>query len=118
MPRHDADVGLIKTVEQGDAVAAALGANNAIFLANHGIVFCGASIAEATCIGVFLGHACRAHIIGRSTGSRPLVPTRDIRHVLHSQVMTAVHVEQTWAYLNRKLDHALGETRISGAYYR
>jgi ribulose-5-phosphate 4-epimerase/fuculose-1-phosphate aldolase len=57
LPRHDADVALIKTVEEGDALARAMGTHKALLLANHGAVFCGGSIAEATCVGVFLEHA-------------------------------------------------------------
>lgn len=118
VPRHKADVALIKTVEQGEAMAAALGANKAILLANHGVVFCGASVGEAACIGVFLEHACRAHIIGKSTGSPALMPNRNTRNVRHSQVMTPVHVEHTWAYLKRKLEHTLGASGVAGAIYR
>jgi L-fuculose-phosphate aldolase len=109
---------LIKTVEQGGAMAAALGTHKAMLLANHGVVFCGVSVGEAACIGVFLEHACRAHIIGRSTGSRALMPSRETRNVRHSQIMASGHVEHTWSYLNRKLDHTLGAPGIAAAAYR
>lgn len=118
VPRHTADVALIKTVEEGDALALAMGAHKALLIANHGVVFCGASIEEATCIGVFLEHACRAHIVGKSTGSRALMPTQATREKRRSQIMTQVHVEQTWAYLNRKLDHVLGDSVIKGVLFR
>jgi ribulose-5-phosphate 4-epimerase/fuculose-1-phosphate aldolase len=118
VPRHNAEVALIKTVEEGDALARAMGTHKALLLANHGPVFCGTSIAEATCVGVFLEHACRAHIVGKSTGSRPLMPTPSIREKRKSQIMTPVHIEQTWAYLNRKLDAALGKAATKDVLYR
>jgi len=33
-------------------------------MANHGVTFCGTSIEYATCVGVFLERAARAHLLG------------------------------------------------------
>ena len=57
--------------------------------------------------GVFLERACRAHVVGRSTGFPTSMPTRAIRELRNSQMMTPIHVEHTWNYLNRKLDFVL-----------
>jgi L-fuculose-phosphate aldolase len=107
IPRHEADVALIKTVDEGQALARSLGDHLALLIANHGALFCGRSIAEATCVGVFLEKACRAHVVGRSAGFAYSMPTRAIRELRNAQMMTPVHIEHTWGYLNRKLDFVL-----------
>ena len=107
IPRHEAAVALIKTIDEGVALARSLGPHNALLISNHGVLFCGSSVAEATCVGVFLERACRAHVVGRSTGFPTSMPTRTIRELRKSQMMTPIHVEHTWNYLNRKLDFVL-----------
>ena len=104
LPRHEADVALIKTKEQGAALADSLGAHRALLIANHGVLFCGGSVAEATCVGVFLEKACKAHVVGRGANFLYSMPTRAIRELRQSQMMTPIHVEHTWNYLCRKLD--------------
>ncbi len=47
-PRFEMTSELIRTIEQGNAVARALGDNMAVFLRNHGVVFCGGSIEQAS----------------------------------------------------------------------
>jgi L-fuculose-phosphate aldolase len=107
-------VALIKTVEEGAALATSLGPHFALLIANHGTLFCGTSVAHATCVGVFLEHACRAYLAGRSAGFKYSMPSRDIRELRRSQMMTPVHVEHTWNYLGRKLD-LLQKTRFGGS---
>jgi L-fuculose-phosphate aldolase len=107
LPRFEADVALIKKPEEGEALAAALGSHFALLIANHGALFCGTSIPHAICVGVFLEHACRAHLLGASAGFRYTMPAREIRELRKSQMMTPVHVEHTWGYLCRKLDAVL-----------
>ena len=114
IPRHEADVALIKTKEEGADLARALGNHAALLIANHGALFCGASVAEAACVGVFLEKACRAHVVGRGAGFAYSMPTRAIRELRNSQMMTAVHVEHTWSYLNRKLDVMMA-TQLAGS---
>ena len=113
IPRHEADVALIKTVEQGEALARSLGAHMALLIANHGALFCGASVAEAACVGVFLERACRAHVVGSSTNFATSMPSRAIRELRKSQMMTPIHIEHTWHYLNRKLAFVM-RTRAGG----
>jgi len=113
IPRHEADVALIKTIEEGQALARSLGQHKALLIANHGALFCGGSVEEATCVGVFLERACRAHVVGRSTGFPTSMPKRTIRELRNSQMMTPIHVEHTWNYLNRKLDFVL-KTQAGG----
>jgi hypothetical protein len=46
------------------------------------------------------------------------MPTAATRAKRNSQIMTEVHVAQTWAYLNRKLDQALGLSSAKDVLYR
>ena len=105
VPRHTAEVALIKTKEEGAALARDLGPHVAVLMANHGVTFCGASIEHATCVGVFLEHAARAHLAGSAAGFPVSLPARSVREKRRSQMMTPAHIEHTWAYLVRKLDH-------------
>jgi L-fuculose-phosphate aldolase len=104
VPRHAADVALIQTADQGASLAATLGPNDAMFLANHGVAFCGRSVAHATCVGVFLERACRAELLGRQLMDDAGFPSPEARATRHSQIMTDQHVQHTWKFLNRKLE--------------
>jgi L-fuculose-phosphate aldolase len=114
IPRHEANVALIKTKEEGADLARSLGMHAALLIANHGALFCGSSVAEATCVGVFLEKACRAHIAGRGAGFPYSMPPRAIRELRKSQMITPIHIEHTWNYLNRKLDVVM-KTHFQGS---
>ncbi|MBP7565814.1 MAG: class II aldolase/adducin family protein [Burkholderiaceae bacterium] len=101
--RHEDAVALIRTREEGDALAAALGEAFAVLMANHGVTFCGTSIEHATCVGVFLEKAARAHVIGLGAGLRHTLPAEATRRERHRQIMSAVHVEHSWDFFCRKL---------------
>jgi ribulose-5-phosphate 4-epimerase/fuculose-1-phosphate aldolase len=58
-PRYTRTSELIRTMAAGDDMAAVLGTHNAMFLRNHGVVFCGPSIEMMTIVGVQLEEACR-----------------------------------------------------------
>lgn len=78
-PRFEDTSELIHTAAQGDAVAAALGGNFAVFLRNHGVVFCGASIEQAVLMGIQLEEACREHLLLAATGLNWDVPGEEER---------------------------------------
>lgn len=103
VPRHSDDVALITQVDEGLALAKALGPHFAVLMSNHGVTFCGTSIEHATCIGVFLEKAARAHIVGASAGFQASMPTPAIRARRNAQIMSPVHIEHSWNYFCRKL---------------
>jgi ribulose-5-phosphate 4-epimerase/fuculose-1-phosphate aldolase len=76
-------------------------------MANHGVTFCGTSIEHATCVGVFLEKACKAHLLGKAAGLRPNALGREVRAKRHAQIMTPAHVEHSWDYFCRMLDGPL-----------
>jgi L-fuculose-phosphate aldolase len=109
VPRHEADVALITTKDEGAALAQSLGAGFAVLMGNHGVTFCGTSVAHAACVGIFLEKACKAQLAGQGAGFRASLPGRATRERRNSQIMTPVHWEHSWNYFCRKLK-ARGET--------
>jgi ribulose-5-phosphate 4-epimerase/fuculose-1-phosphate aldolase len=104
LPRHADEAALVTTSAEGAALARSLGAHFAVLMASHGVTFCGTSIEHATCIGVFLEKACRAHLLGRAAGLQPNVLSREIRAKRHAQIMTPAHIEHSWEYFCRMLE--------------
>lgn len=103
MPRHEDDVALVTTKEEGIALARAMGEGFAVLMGNHGVTFCGTSTAHATCVGIFLEKACKAQLAGMSAGFRASMPTPETRRKRHGQIMTPIHWEHSWNYFCRKL---------------
>jgi len=63
--------GLANDLDEGDRIAAALGDKRVAFLANHGVIVVGATIAGAFDDLYFLERACRLQVLAMATG-RPL----------------------------------------------
>jgi L-fuculose-phosphate aldolase len=116
VPRHEADVALLAQKSQGTDLARVLGQHFAVFIANHGVTFCGTTIEHAVCVGVFLEKACRAHLIGSAAAMRATMPERVVRERRRSEIMTPVHWEHCWRYFCRKLDARSGMSD-SGAVF-
>jgi L-fuculose-phosphate aldolase len=104
VPRHEADVALITTKEEGIALAQSLGGGFAVLMGNHGVTFCGRSVPHAGCVGIFLEKACKAQLAGQGAGFLASVPGRSTRERRNSQIMTPVHWEHSWNYFCRKLN--------------
>jgi L-fuculose-phosphate aldolase len=104
VPRHEADVALITLKSEGKALARSLGQSFAVFIANHGVTFCGTSLEHAVCVGIFLEKACRAQLIARAANMKRSMPSRAVRKKRHEQIMTPAHWEHCWNYFCRKLD--------------
>jgi ribulose-5-phosphate 4-epimerase/fuculose-1-phosphate aldolase len=67
-PRFSMMSGLITKPEQGAALAAALGKADCMFMRNHGVVFCGASIEAMCCEGISLEDRCRQVLTAKASG--------------------------------------------------
>lgn len=63
--------GLAENAAEGERIAAALGGADVLFLANHGVVVTGESIARAFDDLYYLERACQVQVLAMSTG-RPL----------------------------------------------
>ena len=68
--------GLVVDNAEGDRLARVLGAKRVMFLANHGVVVVGKSVAEAFDLMYYLERACRLQVLALSTG-RKLRPIPD-----------------------------------------
>ena len=67
--------GLVVDDAEGDRLARALGGKRVMFLANHGVIVVGASVAEAFDLMYYLERACRLQVLARSMGG----PLRKVR---------------------------------------
>ena len=117
LPRHEDDVALVTTADEGRALARSLGPHFAVLMGNHGVTFCGATVEQAVCTGIFLEKACKAHITGRAADLRTKMPSAAVRARRHRQIMTPVHWHHCWRYFCRKLqarEKAAGTAAVFG----
>jgi ribulose-5-phosphate 4-epimerase/fuculose-1-phosphate aldolase len=108
VPRHEDEVALITTRQEGEALARSLGDAFAVLMGSHGVTFCGTTIEHAVCVGIFLEKACKAHVVGRASNMKTSMPARAVREKRHRQIMTPVHWEHSWNYFCRKLEARAG----------
>ena len=62
--------GLVVDDAEGDRLARVLGDKRVLFLANHGVIAVGPSVAEAFDLLYYLERACRLQVLARSMGGR------------------------------------------------
>src|SRR6476660_3426091 len=67
--------GLVVDNAEGDRLARVLGSKRVMFLANHGVIVVGPSVAEAFDSLYYLERACRLQVLARATG----LPFRKVR---------------------------------------
>ena len=67
---------LIDSKPLGQNLAAALGDAKVVFMKNHGISFCGPTIADATITGIYIEKACQAQLVLNGSGLAWGVPER------------------------------------------
>ena len=60
--------GLVVDNAEGDRLARVLGSKRVMFLANHGVIVVGPTVAEAFDLMYYLERACRLQVLARSTG--------------------------------------------------
>jgi ribulose-5-phosphate 4-epimerase/fuculose-1-phosphate aldolase len=68
--------GLVVDNAEGDRLARALGSKRVMFLANHGVIVVGPTVAEAFDALYYLERACRLQVLARSMGGK-LRPVRE-----------------------------------------
>jgi ribulose-5-phosphate 4-epimerase/fuculose-1-phosphate aldolase len=68
--------GLVVDNAEGDRLARVLGEKRVMFLASHGVIVVGPSVAEAFDLMYYLERACRLQVLARSTGGT----LRKVRH--------------------------------------
>jgi ribulose-5-phosphate 4-epimerase/fuculose-1-phosphate aldolase len=103
VPVLDAFTELVRTPEQGRAVAAALGGGRALFLRNHGIAVAGADVAEA-CVGALaLERAAEIQLLAESGGGTPRHTPADEALRKREQIWRPGAARQAFEYHARRL---------------
>lgn len=77
IPRYRGTSYLIDTVQLGKDLAAALGNHKVVLMNNHGLSFCGESIAEACVLGITIEKACKQQLTLAGSGYRMIQPDRE-----------------------------------------
>lgn len=110
-PRFTRTSELIRRPEEGDELARVLGGHSAMFLRNHGVVFCGDSIAKMTIIGIHLEEACRETLMIAASGLAWSWPDEAEQARKFRGIGQPRNVEAFFAYFARKLAarQALGD---------
>lgn len=103
--RFEETRGLIDTPELGKSLARALGAASTLLLRNHGVLFVGPSIAEATLMGVFLERACRSQMQLLATQLPYKATPASELFAKQGQILDQNLVENYWSFYKRKADH-------------
>jgi ribulose-5-phosphate 4-epimerase/fuculose-1-phosphate aldolase len=98
--------GLVVDNTEGDRLARVLGGKRVMFLANHGVIVVGPSVAEAFDLLYYLERACRLQVLARSTGQpfrkvRPEVVRETYRMILAD---TPKYAGEHFSALKRILD--------------
>jgi L-fuculose-phosphate aldolase len=100
--RFDETRGLIDTPALGASLAQALGRASTLLLRNHGVLFVGATIAEASLMGIFLDRACRSqlqllatHREYQSTPASELTAKKE-------QILDPDLIDNFWSFYKRK----------------
>jgi ribulose-5-phosphate 4-epimerase/fuculose-1-phosphate aldolase len=79
--------GLVVDNAEGDRLAAALGAKRVMFLANHGVIVVGATVAEAFDSLYYLERACRLQVLARSMDGRLRAVRPDVVRETHRMLV-------------------------------
>jgi ribulose-5-phosphate 4-epimerase/fuculose-1-phosphate aldolase len=97
--------GLALDASEGDRIAAALGDKQIMFMANHGVLVTGPSVAAAFDVLYYLERACQNQVLAMSTG-QPLrrVPDDEARRTQTEFDRYDGHAEVHFAALKRLLD--------------
>lgn len=94
---------LVRTPEQGRAVAGVLGAARAVFLRNHGIVVPGADVAEACCAAVLLERAAEIQLLTENGGATPKHTAADEALRKREQIYRASALRSVFEYYARRV---------------
>jgi len=98
--------GLVVDDAEGDRLARVLGSKRVMFLANHGVIVVGPSVAEAFDLMYYLERACRLQVLAKSMGGklravRPEVARQTYRLILAD---TPAYADAHFSALKRILD--------------
>ena len=93
---------LIRTNDQGRAVARCLGGEQAALLQNHGVVVVGQSIEEATVYAILLEKSAIMEYLARQFGS-PVWSSEEESRFKAEQIYHPKNIQNFWEYYARRL---------------
>ena len=101
---YTGSIDLIRSKEMGHGVAKALGDFPVVFLKNHGVVVCGATIEDAVINCLMLENACQIQMIAEATGeTAPEFPRDDVL-ALRAKLLSPEQNIINFNYLRRRLE--------------
>ena len=105
--------GLALDRDEGDRLARRIGNKNVVFMANHGILVAGASVAEAFNDLYYLERAAMFQVLAKSTGGKLKLISEEVRAQVKEQyaIERAKVAERHFAALTRILDCEAPEYR-------
>lgn len=105
IPMFSVTPDLIRSAALGRDVAHALGSARAALLTHHGVVFGGASVAEAVLTGLWLERLCRSNLLVGGSASAVRV---NVLSEKAARTFADSAVRQHWSYLRRTLPSRAG----------
>ncbi|MBI1762359.1 MAG: aldolase [Acidobacteria bacterium] len=98
--------GLVLDGEEGDRICAQLEKADVLFMANHGVIVAGASVAQAFDDLYYLERACRVQVLAQSTGKQLRLVPDDIaaltgQQIVNDKVQPHLHLEALKRLLDR-----------------
>lgn len=103
VPRFELTADLILTNELGVAVAETLGAAEATFLVNHGVVVVGPDLPTATVAAIVLERACAQQLLTAGYGGTPSWSGAEESLRKKEHIYGGAALRQVWDYLVRRL---------------
>lgn len=102
VPRYTFTTDLVRTREQGEALARALGSARACLMRNHGIVTVGSSVEEAALFALQLERAAKLQILAACLGPYEWTPEAEVAQKA-AHLHSPRQLERNWGYYVRKL---------------
>ena len=102
-PRFTRTSELVRQAAVGDELAEWMGEHYALFLRNHGVLFCGTSIEHMTIVGVQLEEACRQMLEICATGLPYEWPTGEEQARKHKTMREQRNMDLFFDYFVNKL---------------
>jgi ribulose-5-phosphate 4-epimerase/fuculose-1-phosphate aldolase len=98
--------GIAVDTDEGDRMAAAMGAKRILFLANHGVIVVGESVARAFDDFYYLERACQVQLLAMQSGQELAVMSDELARTTRAQFekFTTVNAELHFAALKEMLD--------------
>lgn len=100
---HDYE-GLSTDTDERERLAASLGDKNVMILRNHGLLTCGASVAEAFMLMYYLERSCKVQMRVLASGQPYTVPSAEICRAAGAQYELFPHGKYEWPALLRMVE--------------